>query len=550
MAKKPPIYALEKVGGCLALWDRRHHKHLSRVTFIMIKNILLIMLLAAVFASSAFAGDVKEADLAGSWYPGSEAELTGLLQGYISEADPDKIEGKPFAIIVPHAGYVFSGPIAAFGYKSVDPAKIRTVIVIGFSHRKPFPGIALYDSGSFRTPMGDISVDEDMASKILAESPRISSRSEAFKDENSVETQLPFIQYVFKGAKVVPIAFGGMEYQDAVILADALTKVLKGRDDCIIVASTDLSHYHSYSEAKIIDNHLVNVLSSMDAKNLFYEARLGVCELCGVMPVTSTMLAAKNLGFDKIKILKYANSGDTSGRKDNVVGYLSAVIYKPVSDNPSIVNSQSSIVNNIERNTVSDQQSTMNEKGVTMLNHAQRKRLLEIARESITVYVTSGKREKFSNDDPLLNSELGAFVTLHKGDQLRGCIGNMTGKGPLYKTIADMAIEAATGDPRFPRLSPGEIDKIDIEVSVLTPLKKVSGSDEIKIPGHGVIVRKGFASGVYLPQVATETGWTKEEFLTSLCGQKAGMDPYAWKDPATEMYTFEAEVFGEEGDAE
>lgn len=513
------------------------------------RNMLILIIILSALFSPAYATEVKEADLAGSWYPDSGAELEDLLQKYISEADPDKIEGNPFAIIVPHAGYAYSGPIAAFGYKSVDPTKIKTVILIGFSHRKPFPGIALYDRGLFRTPVGDIHVDEDMARKILAENSRISSRPEAFKDENSVEMQLPFIQHVFKGAKVVPIAFGGMEYQDAVILADALSESLEGRDDFIIVASTDLSHYHAYSEAKIIDNHLINVLSGMDAKNLFYEARLGICELCGVMPVTSTMLAAKNLGFDKIKILKYANSGDTSGRKDNVVGYLSAVIYKPVSESSSIVNRPSLIVND-SKNAINDKRSTIDEKGVNMLNNTQRKRLLEIARESITDYVTEGKRKKFSNDDPLLNSELGAFVTLHKGGQLRGCIGNMTGKGPLYKTIADMAIEAATGDPRFPRLSPGEIDKIDIEVSVLTPLKKVSGPDEIKIPGHGVIVRRGFASGVYLPQVAIETGWTKEEFLTSLCGQKAGMDPYAWKDPATEIYTFEAEVFGEKGDVE
>jgi AmmeMemoRadiSam system protein A len=125
----------------------------------------------------------------------------------------------------------------------------------------------------------------------------------------------------------------------------------------------------------------------------------------------------------------------------------------------------------------------------------------------------------------------------------------MVGSGPLYKTVANMAIEAATGDPRFPRLSPEEINKVRIEVSVLSPLKKVSGPDEITIPGDGVIVKRGFRSGVYLPQVATETGWGKEKFLTSLCAHKAGLAPDAWKDPATEMYTFTAEVFGEEGES-
>jgi AmmeMemoRadiSam system protein A len=180
-----------------------------------------------------------------------------------------------------------------------------------------------------------------------------------------------------------------------------------------------------------------------------------------------------------------------------------------------------------------------------MLNDAQRKRLLGIARESITSFVRDGKRKSFQEKDPVLNKPMGAFVTLHENGQLRGCIGNMVGSLPLYQTVANMAIEAATGDPRFPVLSPAEIDRIDIEISVLSPLKRVSGYQDIRIPGHGVIVKSAFGGGVYLPQVATETGWTREEFLTSLCGQKAGISPDAWKDGSAELYVFTAEVFGE-----
>ena len=163
----------------------------------------------------------------------------------------------------------------------------------------------------------------------------------------------------------------------------------------------------------------------------------------------------------------------------------------------------------------------------------------------MTSFIRDGKRKKFQESDPVLNREMGAFVTIHKRENLRGCIGNMVGRGPLYQTVADMAIEAATGDPRFPRVSIGELDEIDIEISVLSPLRQVKSADEIQSPGHGVIVRKGFRSGVYLPQVAEETGWNKEQFLTSLCGHKAGIDPNAWKDPTTEMHIFSAEVFGE-----
>ncbi|MFA5084924.1 MAG: AmmeMemoRadiSam system protein A, partial [Candidatus Omnitrophota bacterium] len=220
-----------------------------------------------------------------------------------------------------------------------------------------------------------------------------------------------------------------------------------------------------------------------------------------------------------------------------VVGYLSAVIYKDKIASPS------SVSYNDGTQTAIGEIRKMG--GERMLSDAQRKRLLQIARESIVSFVKDKKRKTFTEGDPDLNRQMGAFVTLHEKGELRGCIGNMAGHGPLYQTIADMAIEAATGDPRFLRLSPGEIDKVSLEISVLSPLQRVKTADEIKIPGHGVIVKRGFNSGVYLPQVATETGWNKEEFLTSLCGQKAGLKPDAWKDPETELYTFTAEVFGE-----
>jgi AmmeMemoRadiSam system protein B/AmmeMemoRadiSam system protein A len=393
-----------------------------------------------------------------------------------------------------------------------------TVFLIGFTHRLTFDGIAIYDSGSFRTPLGDVLVDGQLAAAIKSESRRIISYPEAFDEENSVEMQIPFIQVAMKGASVVPIAFGTQDFTDAEALAGALALALKDRDDYLIVASTDLSHYHAYDEASAIDKRMIALLDTKKAKELYDEARLGMCELCGIMPVTATLLTADKLGFGDVKVLKYANSGDTFGDKSRVVGYLSAAIYKP---------------------------DASTEGELAMLNEAQRTRLLQIARESIISYVKEGKEKSFSEKDPVLNEPMGAFVTLHDKGELRGCIGNMVGQGPLYQTVADMAIQAATGDPRFPVLSPSEIDKVDIEISVLSPMKKVSGPEEIRVPGHGVVVRRGSRSGVYLPQVATETGWGREQFLTSLCSSKAGLAPDAWKDPATDMYVFSAEVFGE-----
>jgi AmmeMemoRadiSam system protein A len=310
-------------------------------------------------------------------------------------------------------------------------------------------------------------------------------------------------------------------------MANALGK----RSDYLIVASTDLSHYHPYDQANAIDRRFINILNTAKAGEFYQEASRGICEACGMMPVTATMLACDKMGVSGVKILKYANSGDTAGDKSRVVGYVSAAMYKAE--------------NSGGQRTESGEQIKEEKKETPMLNEKQKRRLLHIARESVTSFVRDGERKSFTESDPVLSGEMGAFVTLHENGELRGCIGNMVGRGPLFQTVADMAIEAATGDPRFRRLSPQELDKIDIEISVLSPLKKVPGYQDIKIPGHGVIVRRGFNSGVFLPQVATETGWGRDEFLTNLCAHKAGLKPDAWKDPATELFTFTAEVFGE-----
>jgi len=484
--------------------------------------------------SSSYASEVKEADLAGSWYPASKAQLENQLKGYLDTAKPEKIYGKILVLIVPHAGYVYSGPVAASGYKAVEGKEIKTVIILGFSHGKYFDGVSVYGGSSWKTPLGEVAVDTDMAQKIILSNPRFRFQKELFDDENSVEMQIPFVQMTLKDAKIVPIAFGNQNYSDAKAFATELADLIKDKSDCLIVASTDLSHYHPYQKANSIDKRAIDTLDRLKAKEFYDESRMGAFELCGLMPVTIALLVAERLGYDKIKTLKYANSGDITGDKTKVVGYLSSVIYRDyIQRTACLPNKQ---VHSVQR-----------EEEKQMLSEAQRKRLQEIARESITSFVKDGKRKTFTESDSVLNQSMGAFVTLHSKGQLRGCIGNMVGSGPLYQTIADMAIEAATGDPRFQRLSPAEIDKIEIEISVLSPLLRVKSADEINIPGHGVIVKRGFNSGVYLPQVANETGWNREEFLTSLCAHKAGLAPDAWKNPTTEMYIFTAEVFGEGG---
>ncbi len=490
------------------------------------RSLILILGLLCAFSTLSFAAEVKEADLAGSWYPSSKAQLENQLKNYLDAANPEKIDGQILAIIVPHAGYIYSGPVAAYGYKAIKDKGIKTVIILGFTHRKHLDGVSVYGGDFWKTPLGETAIDTAMAKTITSANPRFRFQKELFDNENSVEMQIPFIQAVLGDVKIVPVAFGSQNYSDAQALAEVIGGLIKDRGDCLIIASTDMSHYHPYQEANSIDQHAISVLKKLKAKELYDESSMRICEMCGLMPVTTTLLLAEKLGYDKIKTLKYANSGDITGDKSRVVGYLSAAIYKG---------------NGKQGMGYGEKEEK------SLLNESQRKRLLQIARESITSYVRDGKRKDFAESDPALNKPLGAFVTLHERGELRGCIGNMVGQGPLYKTVADMAIEAATGDPRFSPLSPDEINKIDIEISVLSPLKKVNNADEINIPGDGVIIRQGFRSGVYLPQVALETGWDKQEFLTSLCAHKAGLPPDAWKDPATDIYKFTAEVFGEGG---
>ncbi len=339
----------------------------------------------------------------------------------------------------------------------------------------------------------------------------------AFSGENSVEMEIPFLQIALKDLEIVLIALGNQSFENCEILGKALYEVLKDKDKFLLVASTDMSHYLSYKEANKIDKRTISIIKEFDTDKLYTESSLQDHRLmCGYGAVCATMIASKMLGADKVEILKYANSGDTAGDKNRVVGYLSAAIVRDTEKGDS-----------------------------NMLNEEQKKKMLKLARDSIIHYLKERKRLSVKEGDPVLNEEMGAFVTLHSHGNLRGCIGNLVGKGPFYLTVRDMAVEAATADPRFRPVTLDEMNEIDIEISALSPMQKINDPEKIEVGKHGVLVRRGFTSGVYLPQVATETGWNREQFMNSLCGQKAGMPPDAWKKGECDIFIFTAEVFGE-----
>jgi len=481
---------------------------------------MMIKILAYIFAvmlmiPAAFSAEIQKAVVSGSFYPAEPVLLAGQISKYMNDAKPQTIEGDIIALISPHAGYIYSGPVAAYGYKAISGRRYDTVVIIGISHRVVFDGVAYLDKDSYETPLGVVPIDVDFTKKLAAaEKNALCKNPQAFEEEHSAEVQIPFLQSSLKDFKVVVLLIGRPDYTTCGQLARGLVKTIKGSGKkVLIVASTDLSHYYKYEDAEAKDRVTLSELLNFDPLRFAEKVSAGECELCGSAPVVTALMAGKNLGADKIEVLKYANSGDTAGDKSRVVGYASVVIYKQ-------------------------------ETG--MLNSEQKKKLLNIARKTMESYVKEGKIPEFEESDPALMRQEGAFVTLHKKGELKGCIGNIVGSQPLWLTVRDMAIESSTHDQRFDPVTPDELKDIKIEISVLSEPKRVQNINEIKMGVHGVIVRRGSNGGVFLPQVATETGWSRDEFLSNLCAHKAGLPADAWKDKNTELYSFTAQVFGEE----
>ncbi len=467
--------------------------------------------------SASFAEEVKKPEVAGSFYPDDPQRLADMLDNMLRVAVPTPVGSRILGLISPHAGYGYSGQAAAYGYSLVKGAPYKTVVIIGCAHRYGFPGVSVYKEGAFLTPLGAVQIDEGFARRLLGKDKEIYFEKRAFAGEHSVEVQIPFLQRVIpQGFKIVPIVTGDCSIQTCKKLATLISEAIGVREDVLVVASTDLYHGYSYRQAQENDERLLSSLKKLDPDELYQGIRSQRYQLCGGMGVVALLELSRQMGFDNIRLLRSYNSADLTGEKEKktwIVGYASLAVFK--------------------------------KKEGYMLNEGQMKKLLKLARDSLATYLKTGKKLEVSEDDPLLSSQMGAFVTLHEHGQLRGCIGNIIGRQPLYLTVRDMAVEAGVGDPRFLPVEAGQLKDLEFEISVLSPLERVDSADKIEMGVHGVLVKKGFNSGVFLPQVATETGWSKEEFLSELCAHKAGLRADAWKDKSTEIYTFRAQVFSE-----
>lgn len=476
------------------------------------------------------------ADSLGGFYPQDPVKLTKEIADFYNKAKKEEIPGKIVALISPHAGYIYSGQVAAYGYKTLEGLKYQTIVVICPTHAVYFKGASIYNGKAYQTPLGTILVDKELALELSKIDKRIylsdvGHSTSGPRVEHALEVQLPFLQVVLGNFKLIPIVLGpDDDYGMYEALGKALAKVLKGKD-ALIVASSDLSHYHPYAEAERLDSTVIRDVNAFNQKALFEDLTSDRCEACGGGPIISAMIAAKELGADKSKVVKYANSGDVTGDKSGVVGYMSAVLYntgKNPGDSPK------------EKAEKEVQKKKDTDSGISDKDKAF---LLKLAKETIECKVKGVKCPDYKITSEVLKENRGAFVTIKKHGDLRGCIGYIQAIKPLYQTVQEMAEAAALNDPRFEPVTKEELKDLEIEISVLTPLKRITDVSQIQVGTHGILIRKGYYSGLLLPQVATENNWDRKTFLEQTCFKAGIYDKDCWKDKDTEIYIFSAEVF-------
>lgn len=469
------------------------------------------------------------------FYPADPSALVKTIAGLFAEAKKETIGNRPLALVAPHAGYPYSGKVAAKAYKLLEGEEYDTVVLISPSHTVFFQGSSVFTGGGYQTPLGLVETDKALAHRIAEIHPLVYASSQGHatgstRGEHALEVHLPFLQVVLGNFKMVGIVMGDQEEGSIAALGEVLATALKGRNS-LMIASTDLSHFHSQKQANMLDGVVRKAIESFDPETLLEIIEDGEGEACGGGPVAAVMTAARRLGSRELRVLDYATSGEASGDFSEVVGYLSAVMVMGQK-------AQSDLAE--KKRTAEVMGAVAMKKAHMVMTEEAKRKLHRIAREAIVAELEG--REYSAGEDPELKHKRGAFVTLKIDGQLRGCIGRIQAREELPITIAEMAVAAAFDDPRFPRLSKVEYVRLEYEISVLSPLERVRDFSRIKIGRDGLMIKLDMHSGLLLPQVATEYNWTITEFLEQTC-LKAGLPKESYKDKYAEVYRFSAEVF-------
>lgn len=479
---------------------------------------------------------LRPACVADAFYPADPAALVSMMDDMLSHALRPEIEGRILAAVAPHAGYEYSGPVAAYTYAALQEHKYSRVVVIAPSHYEAFGFTSVYDGDGYTTPLGTAPVDTQFARELVKLNPsiRLSERGHTPTGsgaEHAIEVQLPWLQHVLGSFTLVPIVMGDQSYESSRALGVALARLIQRNrqrgngnsqetsGDSLIVASSDLSHYHQYTEAERMDHRTLSAFETRDYLNMSRNFATRVWEACGGGPIVAAMIAAERMGATQAHVLDYANSGDVSGDRMRVVGYSAAVLVKSRGgkkvDPPFF------------------------------LSEEEEKALLEVARNAVEQAVRDHTMyQPHDSGDRALDQDRGAFVTLMESGKLRGCVGYTTAAQPLYKSVRDTATLAALRDPRFQAVTEEELPRLQYELSVLSPLRRVDDIRRIEIGKHGLLIKSGKREGLLLPQVPVEQHWSRTRFLEEVC-LKAGLSPDCWKHSDTEIFSFSALVFGD-----
>ncbi len=469
----------------------------------------------------------RQPAFAGQFYPEKPDELKTMIKQLFSRALP-KTDENVLAVISPHAAYVYSGKVAATALNQIDRTKkYEHVFVLGASHTANYEGASIYSKGHYITPSGTVSVDIPLSEKLVEQNPVFTFNKQAHLKEHSLEVQLPMLQYILQEEfKIIPILIGTQSLDVCQKIATALKPYFNSKN--LFIISTDFSHYPKYSDAEYVDKVTAGAIQSNSIpyllKTVENNMNRGVANLsttmCGMSAVLTLLYMTEGDEAITINPIQYRNSGDvaTIGDKSRAVGYYALSVTK-------------------------DNNDTNDHASIEYLTDQDKHHLLTIAESTIGNYINYGEVGHLAADQysHILKEHRGAFVTLHKNKSLRGCIGRFMPNQPLYQVVQQMAVAAATQDKRFPKVESAELDHLDIEVSVLTPMTKIQSIDEIIMGKHGIYITNGKTSGTFLPQVAIETGWGKDEFLGHCAQDKAGLAWYGWK--FCDIYIFEAEVF-------
>ena len=495
---------------------------------------LLAIIIAAMMMNTCNGNVAKEpavrpATQANRFYTGDARELSEEVDSFLALHAKDKKYEHVAALIVPHAGYYFSGNVAAAAYQSIPDGKTyKRIFLLGPSHHEWLDGASVNtEFDYYSTPLGDVKVDVETAKKLIAADSVFSYQPKAHDREHCLEVQLPFLQRRFgEVPPIVPIIISTNDFRKLKRIAEVLKPYLteersaEGRlqGKNLFIVSSDFSHYPAYEDAYKVDARTGKAVESGDVEQfiavLEENARSGIRNLatsaCGELAIATLMLMMQD-GDYEVKHLLYQNSGDIDDHDHSrVVGYHAFAIVRRVSQE-------------------------------FVLSDDEKRMLKEIALTSIK---DSLDGKPISHHTPLtshLSSKCGAFVSLHKQGRLRGCIGHFGEDVPLHEIVAEMARAAAFEDPRFMPVTKDELNDIVIEISVLTPMRRIQSLDEFELHRHGIYIRKGYRSGTFLPQVADEVNWTKEEFVGHCAQDKAGIGWDGWKD--AELFVYEAIVF-------